>query len=160
MRWIIDSGLGIKVNRFKSFDIPLKAYKDINIFKFYMHDTGILLSMYKENMSNEIINGNLGVFKGGLFENIIAQILINNDLEIFYYQKNDNVEVDFVTYLKGKILPIEIKSGKNVKSVSLKYIIANNYLNEGIVLSMNNLNTSNPKIKYLPLYMSIFLKNE
>lgn len=160
LSWMIDSGIGIKVNKLKSFDIPLKAYRDINIFKFYMHDTGLLLSMYKENMANEIINGNIGVFKGGLFENVIAQTLINNDLEIFYYQKSDNVEVDFITYLNGKILPIEVKSGKNTKSVSLKYVISKGYINEGVVLSMNNLDTSNSKIKYLPLYMSIFLKNE
>lgn len=158
LSWIIDSGIGIRVNKLKCFDIPLKAYRDINSFKFYLHDTGLLLSMYKENLSNEIINGNLGVFKGALFENIIAQILINNDLDIYYFQKDENVEVDFVTYLDNKILPIEVKSGKNTRSISLKYLISKNIVDYGIVLSMNNLNKDNPNILYLPLYMSMFLK--
>ena len=57
------------------------------------------MAFYKENVSYEIINGNLGVFKGGIFENVIAQCLIDNDLDIYYYQKSDNLEIDF-----GRIL--------------------------------------------------------
>ena len=46
----------------------------------------------------EIINGNLGIFKGGVFENIVAQGLTDNELDIYYYQKADNLEIDFITY--------------------------------------------------------------
>ncbi len=158
LNWILDSGLGIKVNRLKTFDIPLRAYRDYNAFKFYLSDTGLLLAFYKENLSNEIINGNLGIFKGAIFENIIAQSLIYNDLDIYYYQKADNLEIDFVTYFDNKIVPIEVKSGKNVKATSIKNIIEKEKLDYGIILSTNNLNYENPKIKMLPLYMIIFLK--
>ena len=118
----------------------------------------MLLAFYKENLSNEIINGNLGIFKGAIFENIIAQSLIYNDLDIYYYQKADNLEIDFVTYFDNKIVPIEVKSGKNVKATSIKNIIEKEKLDYGIILSTNNLNYENPKIKMLPLYMIIFLK--
>lgn len=158
LNWIIDSGFGTKVNRLKTFDIPLKAYRDLNAFKFYFNDTGILLSFYEENVSYDIINGNLGVFKGGIFENVIAQCLINNGLPIYYYQKGDNVEIDFVTSIKGSIIPIEVKSGRKTKAQSLKNILEKENLKYGIVLSMNNINCSNPKIKYYPLYMIMFLK--
>ena len=57
--WIVDAGLGIKVVKLKSFDIPLRAYRDPNAFKFYLNDTGLLLAFYKENVSYEIINGKL-----------------------------------------------------------------------------------------------------
>ena len=107
LAWIIESGLGIKVNRLKTFDIPLRAYRDPNAFKFYFNDTGLLLAFYKENLSNEIINGNLGIFKGGIFENIVAQCLIDNDLDIYYYQKSNNLEIDFITYLDNKIIPLD-----------------------------------------------------
>lgn len=160
LAWIVDSGLGIKVNRLKTFDIPLRAYRDPNAFKFYLNDTGLLLAFYKENLCNEIINGNLGVFKGGVFENIVAQTLIDNGLDIYYYQKTDNLEIDFVTYLNNKIIPIEVKSGKNTKAISLKNIVEKEELAYGIILSMNNLNYDNPKIKYIPLYMTMFLKND
>lgn len=159
LSWILDSGLGIKVNRLKTFDIPLRAYRDPNAFKFYLNDTGLLLAFYKENLSNEIINGNLGIFKGGIFENIVAQCLTDNELDIYYYQKADNLEIDFITYLNNKIIPIEVKSGKNTKAVSIKNIVEKEKLDYGIILSMNNLNCSNSKIKFFPLYMTMFLKN-
>lgn len=160
LAWIIESGLGIKVNRLKTFDIPLRAYRDPNAFKFYFNDTGLLLAFYKENLSNEIINGNLGIFKGGIFENIVAQCLIDNDLDIYYYQKSNNLEIDFITYLDNKIIPLEVKSGKNTKTISIKNIVEKENLDYGIILSMNNVNCSNPKIKFLPLYMVMFIKNK
>ncbi len=160
LNWILDAGLGIKINRLKTFDIPLKAYRDVNAFKFYFNDTGLLLSLYEHDASYEIINGNLGIFKGGVFENVIAQCLIDNGLNIYYYQKNDSLEIDFVTTLKGKIIPIEVKSGKNTKSSSLKTILEKENLEYGIVLSMNNINCSNKKILYYPLYMIMFLIDE
>lgn len=159
LSWILDSGLGIKVNRLKTFDIPLRAYRDPNAFKFYLNDTGLLFAFYKENLSNEIINGNLGIFKDGIFENIIAQGLTDNELDIYYYQKSDNLEIDFVTSLNNKIIAIEVKSGKNTNAVSIKNIIEKEKLDYGIILSMNNLNCSNSKIKFIPLYMTMFIKD-
>ncbi len=160
LNWLLDAGLVIKVNRLKTFDIPLKAYRDLNAFKFYFNDTGLLLSFYEQNVSFDIINGNLGVFKGGIFENAIAQCLIDNQLPIYYYQKNETVEIDFVTYMKRKIVPIEVKSGKNIKASSLKTILEKERLDYGIILSTNNVNCSNPKIKCYPLYMTMFLLDE
>ncbi len=159
LSWILDSGLGIKVNRLKTFDIPLRAYRDPNAFKFYLNDTGLLLSFYKENLSNEIINGNLGVFKGGIFENVVAQNLTDNELDIYYYQKADNLEINFITYINNKIIPIEVKSGKNTKAISIKNIVEKEKLEYGIILSMNNLNCDNPKVKFIPLYMTMFINN-
>lgn len=160
LNWILDAGLGIKINRLKTFDIPLRAYRDLNAFKFYFNDTGLLLSFYEQNVSYDIINGNLGVFKGGIFENAIAQCLIDNGLPIYYYQKSDTIEIDFVTSIQGKIVPIEVKSGKNTKASSIKTIVEKENLEYGIVFSMNNMNCSNKKIKYYPLYMIMFLKDE
>ncbi len=158
LNWIVDSGIGIKVSRLKTFDIPLKAYRDTNAFKFYFNDTGLLLAFYKENASYEIINGNLGVFKGGIFENVVAQCLIDNELDIYYYQKSDNLEIDFVTYIDNNIVPIEVKSSTNTKGISIKNIVEKENLEYGIILSMNNINCSNSKVKFLPLYMVMFLK--
>ena len=156
--WIVDAGLGIKVVKLKSFDIPLRAYRDPNAFKFYLNDTGLLLAFYKENVSYEIINGNLGVFKGGIFENVIAQCLIDNGLDIYYYQKSDNLEIDFVTYIGNKIIPIEVKSGRNTKGISIKNIVEKEKLEYGIIFSMNNINCNNPNVKFLPLYTVMFVK--
>ena len=156
--WIIDCGIGIRVNRLKTPERPLRAYRDVNQFKLYFLDTGLLLAFYKENVSFDILNGNLGVFKGGIFENVIAQCLLNNGLELYYYQKSDYLEIDFVTYLNSEIMPIEVKSGTNIKATSIKNFMDKNNLKEGIVISKNNLSVNDKGIIFLPLYMSMFLK--
>lgn len=155
--WLEDSGLVNKVYRLKTFDIPLRAYKDQTSFKLYFMDTGLLLAMYEENLYSDILNGNLGVFKGAIFENVIAQCFASNRLPIYYYRRDDRLEIDFITCLNNKIVPIEVKFGKNTKSISLMNILNNNQLDYGIKLSMNNLNCTNPKLKCYPPYMVMFL---
>lgn len=118
-----------------------------------------MLVFYKENLSNEIINGNLVIFKGWVFENIVAQVLTDNELDIYNYQKAGNLEINFIIYLNNKIISIEVKSGKNIKYVSIKTIVEKEKLDFGIILSMNNLNCTNHKNKFIPMYMTMFLKN-
>lgn len=158
LEWINQSGLTNKVYRLKCFDIPLKAYRDLSTFKMYFNDTGLLLSMYEENVQFSILRGDLGVFKGGIFENVIAQILKDNNMPIYYYRRDDRLEIDFVTYLNGNIVPIEVKSGHNTKSLSLRNVINENGLKYGIKLSLNNVNCSDEKIKCYPLYMCMFIR--
>jgi len=160
IRWIEDSGLVNKVYRLKTFNAPLRAYKDPTCFKLYFFDTGLLLSMYEENVQFEILNGNLGVFKGAIFENVIAQLLASNHLPIYYYRRDNRLEIDFVTSINNTIIPIEVKSGTNTKSISLSNVIEKEKLQYGIKLSLNNLNCTNPKFKCYPLYMAMFLKAE
>lgn len=114
--------------------------------------------MYEDNVQFEILDGNAGVFKGGIFENVIAQVLLFNNLPLYYYRRDERQEIDFVTLLNNEIIPIEIKLGHNMKSISLSNIIKKYNLKYGIKLSMNNVNCSNPKIKCYPLYMSMFIK--
>ena len=141
------------MNWLKTFDISLKAYSDLNAFEFYFNDIGLLLSIYEQNVIYDIINGNFCVFKGGIFENAIAQCLIDNELPIYYYQEDEHVEIDFVTYMKGTIAPIEVKSSKNIKVSSLRTILEKESMDYGIVISTNNVNCSNPKIRYYSLWL-------
>lgn len=158
LNWISDSGIGFKVNRLKTFDIPLKAYRDLASFKYYFNDTGLLLSFYEENVQGRILQGDVGVFKGGIFENVIAQSLLANNMPIYYYRKDDRLEIDFVTYYRDNIVPIEVKSGSNTKSKSLLHVLESNKLSYGIKLSFNNINCTNPKLKCFPLYTIMFIR--
>jgi len=158
IRWIIDSGLAQQIFRLKTFDIPLRAYRDLQSFKLYFNDTGLLLAMYEGNPQFAILNGDGGIFKSAIFENVIVQILLFNQLPLYYFRRDDRLEIDLVTLIDNAIVPIEIKSGHNTKSISLNNILEKYNIKYGIKLSMNNLNCSNPKIKCYPLYMSMFLK--
>ena len=160
IKWITDAGLAQQIFRLKTFDKPLRAYRDSKSFKLYFNDTGLLLAMYEGNAQYEILKGNAGVFKGGIFENIIAQTLLNNNIPLYYYRRDEKLEIDFVTLLNNEIIPIEVKSGHNTKSVSFNNIIEKNNIKYGIKLSMNNVNCTQSKIKCFPLYMSIFIKDQ
>ena len=160
IKWITDSGLAQQIYRLKTFDRPLRAYRDPQSFKLYYNDTGLLLAMYDGNPQFEILNGNAGIFKGGIFENVIAQTLLQNNMPLYYYRRDERLEIDFVTVLNNEIIPIEVKSGNNTKSISLNNIIEKNNIKYGIKLSLNNVNCSHSKIKCYPLYMSIFIKEK
>ena len=84
--------------------------------------------------------------------------MIDNNLDIYYYQKSDNLEIDFVTYIDNKIVPIEVKSGRNTKGISIRNIVEKEKLEYGIIFSMNNINCNNPNVKFLPLYTVMFVK--
>ncbi len=160
IQWIEDAGLINKIYRLKTFDIPLRAYQDKSCFKLYFMDTGLLLAMYGgKNLQGKILAGEIGIFKGALFENVIAQILVGNGLVPYYYRRDDRLEIDFVITLDDKIVPIEVKAGTNTKSKSFINIIEKQNLEYGIKLSMNNVNCTNPKYKCFPLYMTMFIKD-
>ena len=150
--WITLAGIGYKIYKLDQIKIPLETYKDNEVFKFYMNDVGLLNSKnkltYEEITSEE---ENFTDYKGGLAENyVVSQIIKNND-ELYYYKDDKNIEVDFLIKLNGKIIPIEVKSGKRTRSLSL-----NNYINKykpeyAIRISMKNFGFEN-NIKSVPLY--------
>ena len=150
--WITLAGIGYKIYKLDQIKIPLETYKDNEVFKFYMNDVGLLNSKnkltYEEITSEE---ENFTDYKGGLAENyVVSQIIKNND-ELYYYKDDKNIEVDFLIKLNGKIIPIEVKSGKRIRSLSL-----NNYINKykpeyAIRISMKNFGFEN-NIKSVPLY--------
>lgn len=154
--WICDAGLAYKTYRLKTTDIPLKAYRDLFAFKLYCIDTGLLLSMYDENMYLDILQGNLGVFKGGIFENLVFNMLHYHHPNVYYYEKN-NWEIDFITTLQNEIVPIEVKSGYNTRSKSLQQFIKQEQPQRAIKLSLNNVNCEHEVIECYPLYMTMFL---
>ncbi len=104
--------------------------------------------------------GNLGIYKGAIFENVIADTLNKNDIPLYYYNKNNSLELDFIYRLNNNIIPLEIKA-TNGNAKSLKTVL-NNYneynVKYGIKLTANNISFNN-NILNLPYYLS-FLVNE
>ena len=100
--------------------IPLSAYKDIQAFKLYLLDVG-LLRVLSELSSGDVMGSN-DLFSqfGGLFAEqfVLQQLSLKHRL--YYWTSGAQSEVDFVTQTGGKIVPIEVKSGENVKAKSLQ----------------------------------------
>ncbi len=118
--WLINAGLVYRVLRNTKPAIPLSAYDDLSAFKLYLLDVGLLRNL--ANLDPGIFadeNSLFSEFKGSLAENFVLQSLINQYENTLRYWSSGNLsEVDFVLQHKNEIIPIEVKSGENVKSKS------------------------------------------
>ncbi len=155
INWLLDAGIAIMCNNISNLEMPLIAYKMDDYFKIYMADTGLLVSMLDDGTNIEIIEGNLGIYKGAIFENIIAQILHTNGNNLYFYNKNNTLEIDFIITKDFKITPIEVKANNN-KSKALSTTLKNNPELNGIKLIYGNVGKKDNLIT-LPLYMTMFL---
>ena len=153
LNWLKDSGLVNLTYRLKTISKPLEIHKESAVFKVYMADTGLLVSQFDESVIKELLNGNLGVFKGALYENIAAQILSVHERELYYFEPNTSSEIDFIIYYQGEICPLEIKAGRNTVSKSFTNFVEKYNSQYAFRLSQKNIGTSKEKVSYVPLYM-------
>lgn len=89
-----------------------------------MQDSGLFIAMLEEGTQKDILNGNLLVYKGAIYENIIADAFSKMNRNLYYFHKESGLEIDFVTRFKGKCTLIEVKA-TNSKSKALTTILAN-----------------------------------
>lgn len=153
LNWLRDSGLVNLTYRLKTISKPLEIHKESAVFKVYMADTGLLVSQFDESIIKELLSGNLGVFKGALYENIAAQILGMHERELYYFEPNTSSEIDFIIYYQGEICPLEIKAGRNTVSKSFTNFVEKYNSQYAFRLSQKNIGTSKEKVSYVPLYM-------
>ena len=120
--WLVFSGVVLECDRVTRAELPIKAFRDVSSFKLYMSDVG-LLSAFTGITPDSIIRNELSeLFRGALTENYAAQAFKANGYELYYWTDNSPMaEIDFVLQKEGKVIPVEVKSGENVKSKSLNH---------------------------------------
>jgi uncharacterized protein len=159
--WLTDAGIAYHCFNLSALELPLSFSEKRNLYKFYMHDTGILCAMATKGIQALILHGEIDVNEGSITENAVASALVTNGIPLYYFDKNSRNELDFVFADRQGISIIEVKSGKGYKShASLDQApeLAQTKLVRRIVLSKYNVETSMDGILYLPLYMSMFIK--
>ena len=156
IEWLISSGMILNSNKIKKAEIPLKVYQDEEYFKLYLSDVGILVAM-SEIRFNDLILDKTFSFRGAITENYVAQEFTANDISLYYWTYGRNAEVDFIIYNNDGIIPVEVKSGDNVRSTSLKFYINENKPKYSIRLSTRNFGFEN-NIKSIPLYAALCIK--
>lgn len=123
IQWLVDCGLLLKCYRISKPSLPLSAYQDLSAFKLFLHDVGLLGAMSGLNVRT-IIEGNeiFTEFKGALTEQyVMQQLRLESERYIGYWtNERSTSEVDFVIQDKGEIIPIEVKSGENLRARSFK----------------------------------------
>ena len=158
LNWLNDANLIYKIYNLTKTDFPLKAHNDLNSFKIYMNDVGLLRRMANLD-SRIIVEGDrlFEEFKGALTENYVLNMLNNIFDVVPNYYTYDRHEIDFVIQNKNKIIPIEVKSNKSTNNVSLTRYNEKNKNEISIRFSMNNL-SKDGKILNIPLFMIEYLK--
>lgn len=158
LTWLVNAGLAYKVARIKKPGIPLLAYEDLSAFKIYMVDVGLLRRLSGVMPQTVILGDSLYTeFHGAFTENYVLQSLRKQYGKNIYYwtDENSRYEVDFIIQHDDLIIPVEVKSGKNVVSTSMK-----NYTNRfdgdtklRVRFSMKNL-TLDDNVLNIPLYLA------
>ncbi len=156
LMWLYDAGIINFCYNLSIPELPLEGNAKNDAFKIYMRDTGLLVAMLEDGSQQDIIEGNLGIYKGAIYENIIADILAKKGKKLYYFEHNSQLEIDFFIRYNNKATAIEVKSAENTKSKSLNSVINNWGVEKGIRLSTKNIGSIN-NIDYYPLYMAIFL---
>ncbi len=96
--------------------MPLLLARSRNLFKLFQSDIGLLASQYAEGIQMRIIKGDKDINFGSIYENAVAQELVAHGIVPYYYNNKKRGELDFVIELEGKVLPIEVKSGKDYET--------------------------------------------
>ena len=161
IEWLIDAGVVTECNCLNYPELPLKGNVDNSKYKLYYPDTGLLISTLDEEAQEDLrVNKNLGVYKGALYENFVAEAFVKQGLGLFYYKKdNSTLEEDFFVRSKNELIPVEVKSN-NDSSKSLTALIKNDRyadIKHGIKLGDFNVGIAN-NIYTFPYFCAFMLK--
>ena len=161
IEWLIDAGVVTECNCLNYPELPLKGNVDNSKYKLYYPDTGLLISALDEEAQEDLrVNKNLGVYKGALYENFVAEAFVKQGLGLFYYKKdNSTLEEDFFVRSKNELIPVEVKSN-NDSSKSLTALIKNDRyadIKHGIKLGDFNIGYTN-NIYTFPYFCAFMLK--
>ena len=161
IEWLIDAGVVTECNCLNYPELPLKGNVDNSKYKLYYPDTGLLISALDEEAQEDLrVNKNLGVYKGALYENFVAEAFVKQVLGLFYYKKdNSTLEEDFFVRSKNELIPVEVKSNNDSSKSLTALIKSDRYadIKHGIKLGDFNVGVAN-NIYTFPYFCAFMLK--
>lgn len=159
IQWIEDAGIICRCRNLDIPELPLDGNAMEDVFKIYMADMGLFISMLEDGISFDILQNNLYGYKGAIFENLIADIFHKMKRKLYYFRKDSGLEVDFVIRYKGESTLVEVKAS-NGNTKSTKTIL--NHPEKYHVFSALKLGDCNigrqGQLLTLPLYMAFLLR--
>ena len=160
--WLKNAGVAFPAHVADEPKIPLLLSKAQNLFKLYSSDVGLLAAQYGNEIQLKILQHETAINFGSIYENVAAEELTAHGYALYYYNSKKFGEVDFLIEENGRVLPIEIKSGKdyyrhNAMDNLLKQ--SDFGIGEGYVFCHGNIETDG-KLTYFPIYMLMFLQKK
>lgn len=143
-------------------DLPLKGNYEQNKYKIYFKDTGLLVASLDDEAQEDLrSNKNMNVYKGGLYENIVAEALSKQSYELFYYKKeNSTLEQDFFVRTQKSLVPAEVKATNGTAKSLTTLIKSDAYpdIVRGIKFIHGNVGFTN-NIYTFPYFCAFLLKS-
>lgn len=160
LQWIEDAGIISRCYNLNLPELPLDGNAIENVFKIYMKDTGLFISMLEDGTQFDVLQGKLYGYKGAIFENLIADIFSKMGRRLYYYHKDSGLEIDFVIRWRGESTLVKVKAATgNAKSAKTILRHPEKYhVSQCIKLGDYNVGRQGQFLT-LPLYMA-FLLNE
>ena len=158
--WLKNAGVALPVYNIEEPKLPLLLSRSRNLFKLFQSDVGLLAAQYAEGIQLRIISGDKSINFGSIFENAVAQELVAHGIDVYYYNNKKRGELDFVIELGGKVIPIEVKSGKDyeVHRALTNIMDCSEYdICEAIIFNNDNIKIKGKYI-YAPIYMAMFIE--
>ncbi|MDR0490778.1 MAG: AAA family ATPase [Oscillospiraceae bacterium] len=156
LMWLYDAGVINFCYNLSNPQLPLEGNAKSDAFKVYMCDTGLLMAMLEDGSQEDVIDGNLGIYKGAIYENIIADIFGKSGKKLYYFEQNGKLEIDFFIRRNKMATAVEVKSADNTKAKSMEAVFEKYKVQHGIKLSTKNVGGTEAFDSF-PLYMAMFL---
>ncbi len=160
--WLWKAGVALPAFNVTEPTVPLMLNEKSSLFKLFLSDVGILTTLYGKAAKLKILNKDSDINKGAIYENVVAQELAAHGFSLYYYNSKKMGELDFLIELDERVLPIEVKSGKDYeKHSALTQVLSKDayHMENAVVFTNENVNNKG-KIFYLPVYMVMFLKEK
>ena len=160
--WLSSAGAALPTYNISAPTLPLLLNEKSSLFKLFLSDVGLLTTLYGRATKLQLLSNEENINNGALYENAVAQELKAHGFKLYYYNSKKFGELDFVIEYNGKVLPIEVKSGKDYQRHSaLNNImeISEYQIKEAIILSNYNIEVKNNFV-YYPIYMLMFIKED
>ena len=157
----MDYGLAIQCYNISLIQLPLEGNKKNDVFKIYFQDSGLFVSMLEPGSAGDILTGNMGIYKGAVYENIIADAFSKMGRKLYYYRRDNGTEIDFIIRFQGKPTLVEVKA-KSGKTKAADYILSNQDVYDVdlcIKLGDYNVCLNNNKLT-IPYYMAFLLTED
>lgn len=158
--WLADAGVALPVYNVEEPRLPLKLSAQRNLFKLFLNDVGLLSYMYSIQFQQQMIMGEANINFGAIFENFAAQELRAHGYALYYFNSKKQGELDFVVEHNGRVLPIEIKSGKDYKRHNaLRNVLQNSdyEIDNAMVFANSNYECCG-NVHYWPIYMLMYVQ--
>lgn len=158
LKWLEDAGIIQLCRNLTITELPLDGNAEDNVFKVYMSDIGLLISMLEDQTQSDIMQGNLLGYKGAIFENLIADFLSKAGRKLYYFRKDSGLEIDFVLRIESECVILECKavsgnakSAKTILNHPEKYHVYN-----AIKLGDYNIGKTDTTLT-IPLYLGFLI---